>query len=312
SGDIGWDWDAFRRRITAGLNFSLTGMPYWTTDIGGFFRPGSYQYKSPEYHDILTRWFQFGAFNPVFRIHGYQSETEPWKYGETVENNMRKMLNLRYRLIPYIYSEAWKTSNKGSTMMRPLVMDFMDDNAAIDQAYQYMFGSALLVAPVTLPNAKQWDVYLPKASNWTDFWTNQSYPGGKIVNVDAPQDRIPLFVKAGSVLVLGKEMQHTGESLADTLEVRIYPGANGSFELYEDEGDNYNYEEKQYTLIPFKWDDRKKTLLIGAIQGSFKGQLKNRVFNIIMVQPEQVEKQRLKVVKSALTYNGTSKKLKLN
>ncbi|MBS1566779.1 MAG: glycosyl hydrolase family 31, partial [Bacteroidetes bacterium] len=137
SGDIGCNWDTYKRQIVAGLNYSMTGMPYWTTDIGGFFRPGNSQYTDARYHDILTRWFQWGTFNSIFRIHGYQTETEPWKYGDTVEANMRLMLNLRYRLLPYIYSEAWNVSKNGSTIMRPLVMDFKNDPKAIRQSYQY-------------------------------------------------------------------------------------------------------------------------------------------------------------------------------
>src|ERR1035437_296497 len=149
SGDIGGTWDTYKRQIVAGLNYTITGMPYWTTDIGGFFRPGKSQYTDEKYHELLTRWYQWGTFNPIFRVHGYQSETEPWKYGQTVEDNMRKMLNLRYRLLPYIYSEAWQVTKNGSTMMRPLVMDFREDAKAIDQPYEYMFGKSILVAPIT-------------------------------------------------------------------------------------------------------------------------------------------------------------------
>ncbi|RYY66766.1 MAG: DUF4968 domain-containing protein, partial [Chitinophagaceae bacterium] len=215
SGDIGWNWDAYKRQIVAGLNYNLTGMPYWTTDIGGFFRPGNGQYTDTLYHDILTRWFQWGTFNPVFRIHGYQTETEPWKYGEIVENNMRSMMNLRYRLMPYIYSEAWQVSKNGSTMMRPLVMDFNNDSQAVAQPYQYMFGKALLVTPVTAP-ATSWNVYLPQATGWYDFWTGKQYRSGQTVNTNAPKDKIPVFVKAGSIIPMGKFMQYTGEKINDT------------------------------------------------------------------------------------------------
>lgn len=311
SGDIGWDWDAFRRQIVAGLNFSLTGMPFWTTDIGGFFRPGPNQYKNKEYHDILTRWFQFGAFNPIFRTHGYQTETEPWKYGETVENNMRTMLNLRYQLMPYIYSEAWNISKNGSTMMRPMVMDFNNDDKAVDQAFQFMFGKSILVAPVTKPNITEWEVYLPKSTDWVNFYTNQTYKGGEVVKVAAPQDKIPLFVKTGSILLLGKEMQFTNEKSNDTLEVRIYKGADGKFDLYEDEGDNYNYEKDQYTLIPFIWNDKKQELEIGTTQGSFKGQLKNRTFNLILIESPKNDKSQSLSIKKVLNYKGRGIKSKI-
>jgi alpha-D-xyloside xylohydrolase len=282
SGDIGWSWDTYKRQIVAGLNYNLTGMPYWTTDIGGFFRPGRGQYTDTKYHDILTRWFQWGVFNPIFRIHGYQTETEPWKYGDTVENNMRSMMNLRYRLMPYIYSEAWQVSKKGSTIMRPLVMDFSNDTKAVEQAYQYMFGKAMLIAPVTAP-ATTWDVYLPKSSAWYDFWTGKSYNGGQTVKAVAPQAKIPVFVKGGSIIPMGKLMQYTGEKLNDTLEIRIYKGADSEFSLYEDEGDNYNYEKGKYTVIPFSWNEKSQVLTIGNSQGSYSGSLKKRILNIVFV-----------------------------
>jgi len=283
SGDIGSDWDTYRRQIVAGLNYNLTGMPYWTTDIGGFFRPGRSQYTDPKYHDILTRWFQWGAFNPIFRIHGYQTETEPWKYGDTVEANMRTMLNLRYRLIPYIYSEAWQITRNNSTLMRPLIMDFPNDTTAIQQPYQYMFGKAFLVAPVTKPDVISWDVYLPKSTGWYEFWTGRKFEGGQVVGTPAPEDKIPLFVKAGAIVPMGKFIQYTSEKPVDTLEIRIYTGADGQFKLYNDAGDGYGYEKGKYTIIPFIWDEHTQTLTIGKQQGSFPGAIKRHIFNIVWV-----------------------------
>jgi alpha-D-xyloside xylohydrolase len=283
SGDIGWDWDTYKRQIVAGLNFSMTGMPFWTTDIGGFFRPGRTQYTDKKYHDILTRWFQWSTFNTIFRMHGYQTETEPWKYGDTVENNMRKMMNIRYQLLPYIYSEAWQVSSKGSTIARPLVMDFKDDTEAVKQPYEYMFGKSLLVAPVTEAGITQAAVYLPKAAGWFNFWTGQAYTGGQTIQAAAPQDQIPVFVKAGSILPMGKTMQYTGELLADTLDIKVYSGANGSFELYEDEGDNYNYEKGRYSTIKFIWNNTANTLLIAQRKGSFASMLKSRVFRVSLI-----------------------------
>lgn len=280
SGDIGWNWDAFKRQIVSGLNYSMTGMPYWTTDIGGFFRPGAGQYTDTLYHDILTRWFQFGTFNTIFRIHGYQTETEPWKYGDTVMGHMRSMLNLRYRLLPYIYSEAWRVSKYGSTMMRPLVMDFGNDTMAISQSYQYMFGKSMLVAPVTAPGVKEWNVYLPKSAGWYDFWTGKRYAGGQTVLAAAPLEQIPLFVKAGSIIPMGRVLQYTSEKPMDTVELRIYTGANGKFMLYMDEGDNYNYENGLYGLIPMTWNDLTHTLTIGNREGKWTGPLKKMVFHI--------------------------------
>ncbi|MDT3402007.1 glycoside hydrolase family 31 protein [Mucilaginibacter terrae] len=283
SGDIGWDWDTYKRQIVAGLNYALTGMPYWTTDIGGFFRPGASQYSDPKYHDILTRWFQWGAFNPIFRIHGYQTETEPWKYGEQVEANMRTMLNLRYRLLPYIYSEGWQVSSSGSTLMRPLVMDFKNDQTAVGQAYEYMFGRSFLVAPVTEPGIKERSVYLPKDYKWFDFWTGKAYPGGQTVVAASPQDKIPLFVKSGSIIPMGKVIQYASQTPADTLEIRIYTGAYGNFTLYNDEGDNYNYEKGKSRQIGLHWNERNQSLTIDKAKGSYNGAPIQYVFNVVWI-----------------------------
>jgi alpha-D-xyloside xylohydrolase len=283
SGDIGGNWDAYKRQIVAGLNFTITGLPYWTTDIGGFFRPGKSQYTDEKYHELLTRWYQWGTFSPIFRMHGYQTETEPWKFGPTVEENMRKMLNLRYRLLPYIYSEAWQVTSNGSTMMRPLVMDFNGDNNALKQPYEYMFGKSMLVAPVTEPGVNEWSVYLPGTANWYDFWTGKKFGGGQTVRSAAPADKIPLFVRAGSIIPMGKFIQYTGQKPADTLEIRIYKGANGKFDLYEDEGDNYNYEKGKYLIIPFTWDEKNNSLTIGEMVGGYEGCLKKRLFNVVLV-----------------------------
>jgi alpha-D-xyloside xylohydrolase len=283
SGDIGGTWDTYKRQIVAGLNYTITGLPYWTTDIGGFFRPGPAQYTDEKYHELLIRWYQWGSFNPIFRIHGYQTETEPWKYGQIVEDNMRKMLNLRYRLLPYIYSEAWQVTKNGSTMMRPMVMDFNNDTVAVKEPYEYMFGKAFLVAPITKAGVTQWGVYLPKATDWYDFWTGKRFKGGQTIKTAAPLDKIPLFVKDGSIVPMGKFIQYTGQKPADTLEIRIYPGTDGRFDLYEDEGDNYNYEKGSYTIISFHWDEQNKTLIIGDKQGTYPGCLEKRVFDVVLV-----------------------------
>ncbi len=310
SGDIGGTWDSYRRQIVAGLNYTITGFPYWTTDIGGFFRPGKTQYTDEKYQELLTRWFQWGALNPIFRVHGYQTETEPWKYGVQVENNIRKMLDLRYRLMPYIYSEAWQITKNGSTIMRPLVMDFNNDENALTQSYEFMFGKNLLVAPITEPDVKELSVYLPKTNGWYDFWTGKKYDGGQSIKADAPLDKIPIFVKAGSILPMGKFIQYTGQKSADTLEIRIYKGADGKFDLYEDQNDNYNYEKGIYSTIKFNWNDAKKVLVINGRKGSFPGMLNERTFNILLVNvnvgtgvgvTEKIEK----IVK----YNGTEKKV---
>jgi alpha-D-xyloside xylohydrolase len=283
SGDIGGDWDAFKRQITAGLNYTITGFPYWTTDIGGFFRPGQSQYSSEKYHELLIRWFQWGAFNPIFRVHGYQSETEPWKFGEKVEESIRKILNLRYALLPYIYSEAWKITSQGSTLMRPLVMDFREDKNALLQPHEFMFGKSFLVAPVVQAGTKVWNVYLPESNDWYDFWTGQKFEGGQFIKKEAPIDVIPLFVKAGTILPIGPEVQYATEKKWDNLEIRIYEGADGEFTLYEDEGDNYNYEKGMFSKIKFKWDNTNKILTIGERKGEFPNMLTSCTFHIVKV-----------------------------
>ncbi|MFI5138363.1 MAG: TIM-barrel domain-containing protein, partial [Sphingobacteriales bacterium] len=286
SGDIGSTWDAYKCQIVAGLNYTITGFPYWTTDIGGFFRPGQSQYTDPKYHELLTRWYQWGTFNPIFRVHGYQSETEPWKYGKSVEDNMRKMLNLRYRLLPYIYSEAWQVTKNGSTLMRPMVMDFREDSKATDQRYEFLFGKSILVAPVTEPGVTERDVYLPEKTIWFNFWNGKKIKGGQTIKTAAPLDIIPLFVRAGSIIPFGKSVQYANEKPADTLEIRIYSGADGKFCLYEDEYDNYDYEKGVYATISFFWNDAKKTLTIQDRKGAFPGMLVKRKFNIILVSEE--------------------------
>jgi alpha-D-xyloside xylohydrolase len=282
SGDIGGTWDTYKRQIVAGLNYTITGLPYWTTDIGGFFRPGRSQYTDEKYHDLLLRWYQWGAMSPIFRMHGYQTETEPWKYGQKVEDTMRQILNMRYRLLPYIYSEAWQVTKNGSTMMRPLVMDFSNDTAAVNREYQYMFGKSILTAPVTEPGVTSWKVYLPKAAGWYDFWTGKHFTGGRTVETATPLAQIPLFVKAGSVVPMGKTIQYSAEK-SDTLEIRVYKGADGRFDLYEDEGDNYNYEKGNYSIISFSWNEKTHSLTIGNKQGDYPGSLKKRIFNVVLV-----------------------------
>jgi alpha-D-xyloside xylohydrolase len=304
SGDIGGTWDGFKRQIVSGMNFTLTGMPYWTTDIGGFFRPGNGQYKDENFHELLTRWFQWGAFSTIFRIHGYQTETEPWMYGQKVEDNMREILNVRYELMPYIYSETSKIKN-GSTFMRPLVMDFQNDEKAVSQPYQYMFGKSFLAAPVTESGITDWDVYLPKDSKWFDFWTGKSFEGGQNVKAPAPLNKIPLFVKAGSIIPVGPKMQYTNEKQWNNLEIRIYEGADGDFTLYEDEGDNYNYEKGAYSLIKFEWKNAQKQLFISDLKGAFEGMLKERTFNIVLISKEGA------IQKGKIIYTNKKQTLKL-
>ena len=282
NGDIGSNWDWYQRSVRAGLNFSMAGMPYWTTDIGGFFRPSN-QYTDAGYLELLTRWIEYGAFCPMFRIHGYGSQTEIWRYGTATQNAFMIYDNLRYRLLPYIYSLAGMGAINGGTMMKGLVMDFRTDANVLNIGDQFMFGPAFLVNPIMSAGATSRNVYLPSGTTWLNFWTGQSTAGGQSTSARAPRDTIPLFVRAGSIIPMGPYLQYAAEKKADTIELRVYPGANGSFTLYEDEGDNYNYETGKYSTIPITYVDNSKTVMFGDRTGSFTGMDQKKVFNIVYV-----------------------------
>jgi len=266
----------------------VTGLPWWTFDAGGFFRPGSTQYADPDFHERFLRWFQFSTFCPLQRVHGYQTQTEFWRYGPLVEREARRYLDLRYRLLPYLYTQAADITFHHGTLMRPLVMDFAHDREALAQDDQYMFGPAFLVAPVHAAQAQTWPVYLPQHEpGWINFWTGESLAGGQQVDVPVDVATLPLLVKAGSIVPLGPTLQHSSEKPADTLEIRVYPGADAHFTLYEDEGTNYQYETGAYATIDFTWDQAKQQLTIGPQQGTFPGSLKQRIFQIVWVEPSR-------------------------
>ena len=269
SGDVGHDWETLRRQIVGGLGQMATGLPWWTYDAGGFFRPGD-QYTNTGYHEQLIRWIQAGTFFPLMRVHGYMSNTEPWRYGEKVEHIIARYLDLRYRLLPYIYSQNAAVSFNGSTLMRPLVMDFPEDRFALEQNYQFMFGPSILVAPVVESGVNRMKVYLPECSaGWVDFWNGTPHKGGIFTDVNVDLMKTPLFVKAGSILPLGPQKQYAAEETEQPWEIRIYPGADGSYSVYEDEGINYNYEKGQFSTFDLKWNNSDKALTISDRKGSF-------------------------------------------
>jgi alpha-D-xyloside xylohydrolase len=294
SGDIKGNWDVFAKQISAGINFTLSGIPYWNTDTGGFFGGSP---TDPKYAELFTRWFQFSAFCPMFRVHGSATEDgveptqkdkpgkEMWQFAPETEKILIDYDKLRYHLLPYIYSVAWKVTHENSTMMRGLVMDFRNDPQVYNIPDQYLFGPAIMVNPVTHAGAETRKVYLPAGTSWTDFWTGQSTPGGQSVDAAAPIGTLPLYVRAGSIIPYGPEVQSAMEK-EDPIELRVYTGADGSFTLYEDEGDNYNYEKGAYATIPFTWDEKAKTLTIGARQGQFPGMLAARTFRVVFVSPQ--------------------------
>jgi len=281
SGDISANWLTLQRQIPAGLSFSMAGMPYWTTDIGGFFRPED-QYTSNAYHELLIRWFEYGTFSPIFRVHGYNSNAEIWNYGPQVENILTQYDELRYRLMPYIYSTAWGVTNNGETLMRALPLEFTSDAGAREISDQFMFGHALLINPVTTEGATQRKIYLPAGTDWVNFWTGKREKGSQSITADAPLDKMPIYVRAGSIVPYGPRVE-SATAKADPIALRIYAGANGEFNLYEDEGDSYDYEHGAHSTIHMSWDDKDEKLMIGDRQGSFPGMLEHRTFHIVRV-----------------------------
>ncbi|MBP1658451.1 MAG: xylosidase, partial [Bacteroidetes bacterium] len=306
SGDVVSSWGALRNQISAGLNLSLSGIPYWNSDIGGFFLWSfPRKLKDVSYRELYVRWIQFGAFCPMMRSHGTDAPREIYQFGkkgEKIYDAIEKAIHLRYSLLPYIYSTSWDVTANQSTMMRALVMDFPHDRRALDINDQYMFGKSLLICPVTrlmyadtsiqgkdttvaanFGKLKACSLYLPKGTDWVDFWNGEKWSGGQEIKKEAPIDIIPLFVKAGSIVPVGPRVEYATEKKWANLELRVYPGADGTFTLFEDELDNYNYEKGACSTIPITWNDAKKILTIGDRQGSFAGMLNERTFNIVWV-----------------------------
>ena len=307
SGDVSSDWGTLRRQIPGALNFSLSGNPYWNSDIGGFFA-GRYNAgggaKNPDFQELYVRWMQFAAFTPMMRSHGTDIRREIYQFGKRGEwafDVQEKYINLRYSLLPYIYSTSWDVSKNNGTFMRALVMDFSQDKNVWNIDNEYMFGQSFLVNPVTEKGKEEQDVYLPGGSDWFDFWTNEKTTGGITVTKKTMIDIIPLYVKAGSIIPFGPKVQFATEKKWDNLELRIYPGADGTFTLYEDENDNYNYEKGAYTEILLTWNNDTKTLTIGNRKGNFKGMLKNRKFTIKRIDGDT----------KTITYKGKEIKLKI-
>jgi alpha-D-xyloside xylohydrolase len=271
SGDVIGTWMTFRRQIVAGLNFQMSGLPYWTTDIAGYGWPYERDTRDPDYQELYVRWFQYGVFCPILRTHGHRvnDTNELFSYGTRTPMIIRYD-KLRYRLLPYTYSLAWRVTRDDYTMQRGLPMDWPADRRVRDIGDQFMFGPAFLVAPVTEPGANSRSVYLPQAPAWYDFWTGKRLSGIESVEVAAPLERIPLFVRGGSIVPLGPVVEDA-EDPSDLLEVRVYPGADGEFELYADSGDTYDYEKGLHRTVALHWDDVARTLVVGEGRGSYPG-----------------------------------------
>ncbi len=286
SGDIGHDWETLKRQIPAGLNMAAAGYPYWTVDAGGFFRPGDGQYTDLAYHERFLRWFQYATFLPMQRVHGFETNTEFWRYGARVEAISRQYLELRYRLLPYIYSMAAETSRTGVPMMRPLVFDFAQDKRALNEAHSYMFGRSIHVAPVVEGGAQEWPVYLPASEGgWFDLWTGAHRAGGKVHHVAAPLEQIPLHGRAGTILPLGPVLQSTAEATGETIDLYVFPGKDAAFDLYEDDGLSNAYETGGFAIIPIRWDDRHSEIQFGERQGGFAGMCTAHRFVVRRVGP---------------------------
>ncbi len=307
SGDVTGTFFDFRKQIAAGLNFEVSGIPYWTTDIAGYGWPYERDTRDPAYQELYTRWFEFGVFCPIFRTHGHRvnNTNELFSYGPQTPT-LVAYDKLRYRLLPYIYSLAWRVTSQDYTMMRPLIMDWRTDEKVREIGDQYLFGPSILVNPVTRTGAIAREVYLPPAPGWYDFWTGSRLDGDQYVDAAAPLNRIPLYIKAGSILPLGPEVEYATQSPDAPITLRIYRGADADFNLYEDEGDTYDYENGEHAIIPLHWDDASSTLTLGARQGQYPGMPSTRGFQVVLVDTSHgVGAQPEPGAGKTVTYNGS-------
>lgn len=326
SGDIGSCWEDMLAQIPAGLNFSASGIPFWSMDIGGFSvqnkfvkawklynKTGEENDDLKEWRELNSRWFQFGAFVPVFRAHGQWPYREIYNIapeGHPAYNSMVYYTKLRYSLMPYIYTLAGMTHFRDYTIMRHMAMDFSKDKKTYDLADQYMFGPSLLVAPVYEYGARTRKVYLPEGYTWYDLYTGENMGSGEII-ADAPYERMPLFVKGGSILTMGPEIQWTDEDPGGDITFFVYEGADGEFTLYEDEGVNYNYEKGNYTTIPITYDDSSSILNIGDRQGEYDGMPETRKFYVLKVGKEEKTGFNREAKGKEVIYKGKAIEIKL-
>ena len=281
SGDVGNDWETLRRQIVAGLGLQAAGIPWWTYDAGGFFRPNN-QYSDPAYIERMLRWIETSVYLPLMRVHGYMSNTEPWNYGPEAEAVIARCIRERCALIPYIYSQAAAVNSDGSTLMRPLVFDFPSDSRALQSSINYMFGSSLLVSPVIEPGVTSWITYLPETEGgWYDYHSGKHYEGGDSVTIPVTPDAIPVFARAGSIVVLAPDGTPS-TSCPEKLNIHIYPRADATFVLYEDDGTSSLYRLGAHSRITFHWDDARQRLTIERRKGSFEGMLRRRQFTVVV------------------------------
>ena len=309
SGDIAATWEQLAEQIPAGLNFIMAGLPYWTHDIGGFFRDSKSmnstfdnQYTNPEYIELLARWFQFGTFSPIFRIHGYVSETEIWRYGQKFENMARKFIDLRYKLMPYIYSEAWKIYQRGHVLMSPLAYYYPNDKKTWEIKDQLFFGESLMVGLVTKYKQRNKNMYLPEGE-WFNFWTNKKYDGGQEITISTPFDETPLFVKAGSILPIGPKIQYATQKTDKHINLKVYPGKNAEYVLYLDDNESLNYQKGEYSEIVLVYSEKNKEFSIKNGNGHYIDFKKTPMTFIV----EKIGSEEKKEV----TYSGNKIQFKL-
>lgn len=329
SGDIGTRWEDMKAQITAGLNFSISGVPYWSQDIGGFSvesryakaqgvfdKTGMENADMKEWRELNVRWHQVGMFAPMYRVHGQYPFREPWNIapeGHQAYEVIKQCLDMRYRLMPYIYSLAAAVHFNDYTIMRPLIMDFAHDKDVQNIPYQFMFGPSIMVNPIYKYGERQREVYMPKGSAWYDLYTGKtvSQNGGETAQLDAPYERIPLLVRSGSIIPLGPAMEYTQQKQAENIRLFVYEGADGEFNLYEDEGTNYGYEAGRYANIQLCYDDTNKTLTIGERQGSFPGMLQKRTFTVVFCSKSSPKGYDPEAKGIVVKYNGKKKTIKL-
>ena len=315
SGDLESDWNSLRDQVASALNMSLCGIPYHNSDIGGFFSAGNYPegYKDPRFHQLYGRWMQLAAFTGMMRSHGTHTPREIYRFGEPGDadfDSQETAIRLRYLLLPYLYAQAWKVTTEGASLMRPLFADWPEDTATWRQEEEFLLGRALLVAPVFREDDSQ-RVYLPEGG-WQDFWDGRKINGGVSFDHTVPRDRIPVYVKAGTVLPVGPDVQYAAEEPWDDIQVRIYAGADGDFVLYEDEGDGYAYEKGVCSEIPMHWDDAASVLTIGARKGAWPGMPKERRFSVVIVRPGAGTGLDRDACDVAVVYTGAAVRVDLN
>jgi alpha-D-xyloside xylohydrolase len=317
SSDVTTTFNALRNQIPQGINACVSGIPYWTSDIGGYISrtspDGIPDWSQPEMRELFTRWFQFGTFSPIMRIHG---KGERALFSNNWDDNTKAILlkydKLRYRLLPYIYSLAGRVTNDNYTIMRSLAFDFRGDKNVYSIPDQYMFGPAFLVNPVTEHGKTTRDVYLPASAKWYDFYTGKQYDGGQTIASAAPIDIIPLYVKAGSIVPMGPVMQYATEKPANNIELRVYPGANGQFKYYEDENDNYNYEKGASATFVITWNDKTHQLTISDTKGNFNSMIKKHTFSVVLVNGDHgADTGAVAKADKVITYTGKALTVKI-